>query len=110
MKKTLTTLILLLLFSCSSTKTFQANDNCIENEEFKKYFFLNIENIENNIVKTQDKSFKNSLIFLSKYVHVSFESTLNYANIYPVDTFKKDKENWLKWYELNKCNNIKIKK
>lgn len=110
MKKILTTLILLLLFSCSSTKTFQTNDDCIENEEFKKNFFFNIENIENNIDKIQDKSFKNSLNFLSKYVHVSFESTLNYANVYPVDSFRRDKENWLKWYELNKCNNIKIKK
>jgi hypothetical protein len=61
-------------------------------------------------MNTQGKAFKNSLKFLSKYVHVSFESTLNYANIYPVDAFKKDKENWLKWYESNKCNNIKIKR
>jgi hypothetical protein len=110
MKNILITLILSLLFSCSSTRTFQTNGNCVENKEFKKCFFSNIENIENNTTKTQDQSFKNSLKFLSQYVHVSFESTLNYANTYPVGTFKKDKENWLKWYEENKCNNIKVKK
>lgn len=110
MKNILISLILSVIFSCSSTKTFHANGNCVENEEFKKYFFYNIENIENNITKNQDQSFKKSLNFLSKYVHVSFESTLNYANTYPVDTFKKDKENWLEWYEKNKCNDIKVKK
>lgn len=110
MKSILIPLVLSVIFSCSSTREYPANSNCVENEEFKKCFFSNIDNIEKNITKAQDQSFKKSLIFLSKYVHVSFESTLNYANTYPVDTFKKDKENWLEWYEKNKCNNIKIKK
>jgi hypothetical protein len=110
MKNILLTLVLALFFSCSSTRVVQTNGSCIENEKFKECFFSNIENIENNIIKNQDQSFKKSLKFLSKYVHVSFENTLNYANVYPVDTFKKDKESWLKWYEENKCKNIKIKK
>lgn len=110
MKNILVFLVLSMFFSCSSTKIVQANGDCIENIEFKKKFFYNIENIENNITRHQDQSFKNSLKFLAKYVHVSFESTLNYANTYPIGAFKKDKENWIEWYEKNKCNNIKIKK
>lgn len=105
MKNILIFLFLSGLFSCSSTRV----GTCVENEAFKKAFFANIENIEKNIAEVQDQSFKKSLNFLSKYVHVSFESTLNYANIYPIDAFEKDKGNWLEWYEKNKCNNIKLK-
>ena len=60
-------------------------------------------------MNNQDQAFKSSLKFLSQYVHVSYESTLNYAGTYPVDAFRKDKQNWLKWYELAKCDSIKIK-
>lgn len=110
MMKSMFAVLLPLFFSCSSPKNGYVYNNCIENANFKKAFFSNIENIENNISINQNESFKKSLRFLSKYVHVSYESTLNYANVYTTDAFKTDSEEWLKWYEENKCNNIKIKK
>jgi hypothetical protein len=101
-------IIVILFFSNCSKKITQNKLDCHENASFKKMFFSNIDNIEKNVLTNQGDSFRNSLKVIYKYVHVSFESMLNYNNSYPYAVFKEDKENWLKWYELNKCNDLKV--
>ena len=96
-----------LCYSCATTRNINIKYDCIENLQFKKEFLWNIENVENLIMKDQNQSFKNSLKFISKYAPVSFEDMLNYSHTYPLESFRKDKEAWLKWYEDNKCKNIK---
>ena len=76
--------------------------------EFKKEFFGNIKNVENLLTKNQNQSFQNSLKFIAKYTHVSYEDMANYARTYPIESFKKDKKVWLKWYDDNKCKNIAV--
>jgi hypothetical protein len=51
-------------------------------------------------------AFKEALAFLTKYtkVPVTVPSDAGYKNL---QTFKADKDQWLKWYEANKCNNLK---
>ena len=101
--------ILLISLTFLNCKTANSIGNCNENIEFKEKFFTNIKYIEENITEVQDAKFKNTLYFLSKYVHVSLESMQNYANTYPIGVFEEDKKGWLKWYEKNKCNNLQLK-
>ena len=107
----ITSVILLLNISCSSSKqsTLKEKYFCNENLVFKKEFFKNIENVENLIYKVQGESLKNSLNFIGKYTHVSFESMSNYAGSYPSGIFERDKKVWLEWYEKNKCQSIQFK-
>ena len=79
---------------------------------FKSIFISHIMNVENyTIGKGDRKTFDVGLDFLSKYTVVSYKEITNYSNQYTnFNTYKKDKDNWLKWYEENKCNNIQIKK
>lgn len=98
-----------MFFSCKSINVVNNGNNCVENTQFKEKFFFNINYIEKNITEVQDVKFKNILYFLSKNVHVSFDRMLNYANTYPIGVFEEDKKGWLKWYDENKCKNIKIK-
>lgn len=102
-------IISLFFIFCKSSNPTMINNNCVENSEFKEKFFSNIKYVEKNITEVQDEKFKNSLYFLSKYVHVSFDKMSNYANTYPIGVFEEDKKGWLEWYEKNKCNNIKLK-
>ena len=103
MKLALYNLLLFLLFSCvtknNDLKYQNTNLNCNENKTFKKEFY-----------KNQNDQFNKSLLFISKYTNVSFESRLNYARLYPNGIYEKDRKGWLEWYEKNKCNNIQLKK
>lgn len=83
--------------------------DCKENLEFKKEFFSNIKTIDSLIYKNQNQQFNKSLGFISKYSHVTFESTLNYARKYPGGAYEKDRKIWIDWYEKNKCTNIQFK-
>lgn len=107
----MTSAILLLSISCWSSKQTASKEKifCNENLSFKKEFFRNVENVENLIYNVQDESLKNSLNFIGKYTHVSFESMSNYAGTYPSGIFESDKKIWLEWYEKNKCQNIQFK-
>ena len=109
MKNIYIVIISLFFLSCKSTNVVNNDNNCVENAQFKEKFFSNINYIEKNITEVQDAKFKNILYFLSKYVHVSLERMSNYANSYPIGIFEEDKKGWLKWYEENKCNNLKWK-
>lgn len=102
-------LIILLIFIMSCSTSSRKKTTCTENKIFRNEFFDRISYIKKNIFSHQDSSFKNSLIFISNYAPVSFYETMNYARIYPPQAFKKDKKNWLEWYEENKCNNIQLK-
>lgn len=102
-------IISLFFICCKSTNVINDGNDCVENAEFKEKFFSNIKYIEKNITEVQDAKFKNTLEFLSKYVHISFERMSNYANSYPIGIFEKDKKGWLEWYEKNKCSNLKLK-
>lgn len=109
MKKLL--LIFVLYFiSCSVFKSGKSGKDCLENEKFKKKFFAQIANIKNNISLSQDKTFLNSLIFISNYAPVSFEEMMNYGRTYTIKTLEKDEPKWIEWYQQNKCNNIQLKK
>ncbi|WP_265426535.1 hypothetical protein [Chryseobacterium sp. YIM B08800] len=105
MKKEL--ILFLLIFI--SFKNFGQNNNCNENLRFKEAFFYHIKIVESNIAISQDETFRKSVIFIYNYAPVSVEHIMNYSRTYPIGVFKKDKIEWLKWYEENKCENIQIK-
>ena len=64
---------------------------------------------KNGLPRTVDnKALLKSLTFISKYVKVSMDKVSNYEIGYPsIEAFEMDKVIWLKWYEANKCNNLK---
>jgi len=104
-------LALIFLYSCSTTnKNIETESSrCNENLKFKTEFFKNIRNIEDQMTKEKDETFDISLKFVSRYSHVSFESMTNYAHTYPLAVFEKDRIGWLKWYEENRCSNIRFR-
>ena len=81
MKLALYNLLLFLLFSCvtknNDLKYQNTNLNCNENKTFKKEFYKNINVVDSLIYKNQNDQFNKSLLFISKYTNVSFESRLN---------------------------------
>lgn len=95
-----------LFIQCSTLKP-----NCVENNEFKIIFMSHINEVENyTLGKGERRKYDEGLKFLSKYVKISYEETMNYNNSYTnYNVFQKDKNNWLKWYEENKCKNIQIR-
>ena len=109
--KSFVIIMFLLFVACSPTNTKSVVEDkpCNENLAFKKVYFENIQNIENQMTKVKNDSFDISLRFIAKYSHVDFASMANYARTYPYGVFLEDKVNWLKWYEENKCKNIKFK-
>jgi len=108
--------LILVLMNCSASNSAQNNsvifnnEKCNENLDFKKEYFFHMGIIDSLVSKSQNKEFKKSLGFISKYSHVSFEDTANYFNHYPIPTYDKDRKGWLEWYEKNKYNNIQFKK
>ncbi len=114
MKNIFSILVLLLLMSCANSvkkgNNVYVNGDCIENLDFKKEYFYHIKIIDSLVEKSQNKQFTKSLLFVSKYAHVSAESMLNYANTYPMGVYEDDRKGWIEWYEKNKCNNIQFKK
>jgi hypothetical protein len=111
MKTRLCCITILFFLLCSLLKV-SAQENCIENKKFKEKFFLSIQRVEDYVIgKGNKKHFKKSLKFISRYVHVSYDKMLNYNSSYTrYEDFEKDKTEWSKWYELNKCSNLQIKK
>ena len=122
----LTNILIFAISSCSSSKQTDLEKTiCNENLKFKKVFFEKIQYVENFMLKQSEfksiqdvenyntteriDSFNYSLVFISKYSKVSFESMANYDRSYPYGVYEKDKKNWLKWYEENKCANIQLK-
>lgn len=96
--------------ACTSAKKVTSTD-CIENSKFKERYFSSIEKVDNYILEKGDwKEYKKGLEFIAKYTKVSYDRMLNYNNSYTsIEDYKRDKENWLKWYEENKCKNVQIK-
>ena len=120
------TIYIFLIFSCSSSpKETLEKSKCNENLVFKKIFFEKIKNVdtfmigqtelknwndvENFFTEERVELFDSSLLFISKYSKVSYESMLNYDRSYPYGIYEKDRVNWLKWYDENKCSNIQLK-
>jgi hypothetical protein len=95
-------------------KTRAKSTACKENPRFKSRFFEHIATVEKyteeqlNTAKQTVKpaAFKKALAFLIKYtkVPVTVPGDAGYKNL---QTFKADKDQWLKWYEDNKCSNLK---
>ncbi|MFL9835741.1 hypothetical protein [Chryseobacterium terrae] len=114
MKNIFFIIILLLLMNCANSvrksNNISINGDCIENLDFKAKYFSNINIIDSLINKNEGDQFDKSLGFISKYSHVSFESRLNYAGLYPSGVYEKDRKGWIEWYEKNKCSNIQFKK
>jgi hypothetical protein len=120
---------LLLVFLCFSCKSVTTSGKCLESKEFKAVFLKNIQFIDNHfkefdkdeffkgvenledaskLFEKRKESLMNALKFISQYSHVSFESMWNYGNTYPYGVYLSDRENWIKWYERNKCHNIQL--
>lgn len=83
--------------------------DCKENLEFKEKFLASVKFIDTLISSIQGRKFHETLKFISKYTHVSFESMLNYARTYPFGVYEQDRKIWIDWYEKNKCTNIQFK-
>jgi hypothetical protein len=111
--------ILLLIspffISCSSMSKLKT-DGCNENLKFKDKFFYNISIVEKYTIERttvtkhiiETKAFLKSLKFISHYTNVSMEKVANYQIGYPtLEIFESDKSQWLKWYNANKCRNLK---
>jgi hypothetical protein len=96
-----------LFYNCAVSK----GNKCEENLKFKEVFMLNISKVENYVNgKGHKEEFKEGLAFISKYSEVSYLDMLNYSGSYSsYKSFENDKNNWLKWYEENKCTGIKFK-
>jgi hypothetical protein len=107
-------IIAVFLINCTSkTNTYNniaLNSECVENLKFKKEYFNSVKVVDSLIYKDQNSQFKKSLLFISKYSYVSFESMANYGRLYPGGNYKEDRKGWIDWYEKNKCNNIQFKK
>ena len=92
----------------------QGSITCNENLKFKTQFFDHIAVVEKHTnenvaalahtIKTT--AFKDALAFLTKYTKVPVIVPGD-AGYKILQTFKADKSQWLKWYEANKCNNLK---
>ncbi len=115
-----------MCFSCKSVTT---SGKCLESKEFKVVFLKNIQFVDNHfkefdkdeffkgvenledaskLFEKRKESLMDALKFISQYSHVSFESMWNYGNTYPYGVYLSDRENWIKWYEKNKCHNIQL--
>lgn len=103
--------IYILSIQCQNLKEPAVKVNCNENMIFKKAFFDKINDVETYMLgKGNRDNFDNALKFLSKYVHVSYDNMLNFTNSYTnLTSFNKDKDNWIKWYDSNRCKNIQFK-
>jgi hypothetical protein len=108
-------LISQVLISCSSMNESK-DDGCNENLKFKKNVLYNISIVERYTVErttvnkhiVDTKAFLKSLTFISHYTSVSWGKTANYQIGYPtLQLFKSDKDHWLKWYDANKCKNLR---
>jgi hypothetical protein len=88
---------------------------CKENIQFKNTFFGDIaivdryvfEHAGGYVTTITDKKFLIALKFIAARAPMSFEannSAIGYADL---KTFTVNKAEWLKWYEANKCNNLK---
>lgn len=90
--------------------------NCNENALFKKIFFDHITVVECYVLKetipkdlSYVENFKSALNYICKYAHVSWEKTDGYSIKYPdYQDFLEDKNDWLKWYNSNRCNNLQV--
>jgi hypothetical protein len=105
--KTTLAFFILILVSCAIVTPNKSR--CRENKKFKEVFFYHIEYVDNHISSVQDSTFRKSIIFLSNYVPISTNRIMNYARIYPISIYEKDRAKLIEWYELNKCTNIQFK-
>gem|GEM_PF-2417080 len=91
------------------------DNNCKENARFKRRFFKKIviaeqyisEHAAGDTTSTRSGKFLRALKFIKKRVQVSFptdKTAIGYADL---KIFGQNKSEWLKWYEANKCNNLK---
>jgi len=108
-------LLIFLFVSCTTTNKSKVS-SCHENMKFKKSFFDNISIVEKyTLERTKGtvrtigtKDFLKSLNFISNYTKVSMDKVANYEIGYPsFEIFEEDKDQWIKWYNDNKCNNLK---
>ena len=98
------------LFSigCQTSRMVETG-RCRENEKFRKRFFASIKQVENYMDgKGEKKAFQSSIRFISKYTHVSSDKMLNYNGSYATyENYQQDKQNWINWYQGNRCNDIR---
>jgi hypothetical protein len=89
--------------------------NCKENMKFKTRFFANIaiaeKYTEQSTGQTRtvtNKQFLNALKYIARYTLVSVRTDLKDQSVYYGRVpFANEKARWLKWYEANKCRNLK---
>jgi hypothetical protein len=100
----------------AANKKKEPSINCKENLKFKAKFMANIAIAEaytlgqgiNKASAVNDKQMSAALKFIARYALVSIKTDIIKGIAYPDATaFAAEKANWLKWYEDNKCNNLK---
>ena len=109
LKNSIFLFVSILFVSCSPSSNAIKNKECTENIVFKKAFFDNVHNVENQVYRNKDETYYPSLVFIAKYSEVTFESMLFDKDKAPEGSFIRDKVKWLEWYEENKCKNIRLK-
>jgi hypothetical protein len=87
---------------------------CVENLRFKQKFFDKIALVEQYVIAknaqqkpaVSEAKFFRGLKFIAEYTKVSVDikGKNNYTDI---EAFRRDKANWLNWYEANKCSALK---
>lgn len=99
-----------IILICISNLVFSQENksDCIENEKFKKYFFENI-SIAQKHGQLGEKNISKALDEINLYVNTDGFEIGVYAGIkYPSDEVcNKLIDNWIAWYEQNKCKNLK---
>ncbi|MDB5002761.1 MAG: SusC/RagA family TonB-linked outer membrane protein [Mucilaginibacter sp.] len=90
---------------------------CKENARFKRRFFKKITIAEQYVsehanedsasIKIKGGKFLRALKFIKKRVPVSFPTDKTVIGYSDLKTFSQNKSEWLKWYEANKCNDLK---
>ncbi len=121
MKSFLLLSIFTIILSCSSKSI------CNENKKFRKIYFEHINNVDifyapdslkHNIESTEEylnrrkekkEKMIGALLFISNYSKISFEDTLNYTQRIPYSKYLNYKNDWIQWYNQNKCNNIELR-
>lgn len=89
---------------------------CKENMRFKKRFFGKIAIAEryvtehangDSVTTVRDGKFLRALKFIAKRAPTTITADKTAYGYADLKVFAQNKERWLRWYDLNKCNNLK---
>lgn len=107
--------IILEPYKYASSESARSVINCNENPKFKTAYFYNIHIVDKYDSEKRFGSkhtitpikFKKALLFLNKYTKVPTDKFLTDGGYSTTINFYNYRNQWLKWYEENKCSNLK---